>query len=142
MRVMVLMKASPDSEAGVLPSAQLLTEMMAYNEELVKAGIMLAGEGLQSSATGKRVRFEGKTKTTVIDGPFTETKELLAGFWIWKVQSMDEAVAWARRIPNSEGEHHEVELRQVFEMEDFGDNVTPEVRELEARLRDETARRA
>ena len=137
MRVMVIMKASQDSEKGVLPSQQLLTDMMAFNEELVKSGIMLAGEGLQASSKGKRVRFEGK-KTTVLDGPFAETKELIAGFWIWQVKSMDEAVAWARRIPNSDGAHGEVELRPVFEMEDFGDNATPEVRALSERLRSET----
>jgi hypothetical protein len=140
MRVMVIMKASQDSENGVMPSEQLLTEMMAYNEELAKAGIMLAGDGLKASREGKRVRFDGK-KTSVIDGPFAETKELIAGYWIWQVKSMDEAVSWARRIPNTDGAHGEVELRPVFEMDDFGENVTPEVREQEARIRDEMAGR-
>ena len=134
MRVVVLMKASEDSEAGIMPSEQLLTEMQAYNEELVKAGIMLAGEGLQPTSAGKRVHFAGN-KTTVIDGPFTETKELIAGFWIWQVKSMDEAVEWARRIPNPDGVHSEVELRAAFETEDFGEEMTPELREKEERMR-------
>ena len=134
MRVVVLMKASSDSEAGIMPSEQLLTEMQAYNEELVKAGIMLAGEGLQPTSAGKRVQFAGN-KTTVIDGPFTETKELIAGFWIWQVKSMEEAVEWARRIPNPDGVHSEVELRADFETEDFGEEMTPELREKERRMR-------
>src|SRR4051794_19794437 len=117
MRFMVIVKASKDSEAGVMPSEQMLTEMGKYNEELVKAGVMLAGEGLQASSKGARVRFDGKART-VIDGPFSETKELVAGFWLWQVRSRDEAIEWLKRAPFADGE--EVELRQVFEMEDFG----------------------
>jgi hypothetical protein len=131
---MVIMKASKDSEAGVMPSTQLLTDMGSYNEELVKAGIMEAGEGLHPSSRGKRVRFAGD-KVSVIDGPFAETKELIAGFWLWRVKSMDEAVEWARRIPNSDGAHGEVEIRQVASADDFGDALTPELREQEERLR-------
>lgn len=141
MRVMVLIKANKDSEAGVLPSEKLLTEMGAFNEELVKAGVMLAGEGLHASSKGKRVKFSGG-KQTVIDGPFTESKELLAGFWIWNVKSMDEAVAWVRRIPNPDGQDGEVEIRPVAEAEDFGAEFTPELREQEARLRAELASKA
>ena len=136
MRVMVIVKASKESEAGVLPDATLLTEMGKYNEELVKAGIMLAGEGLQASSKGKRVRFSGKNRT-VIDGPFTETKELIAGFWLWQVKSMDEAVEWLKRCPNPHPSDSEVEIRQVFESEDFGAEFTPELREQEARMRSE-----
>ena len=136
MRVMVIVKASGESEAGVLPDEKMLTEMTKYNEELVKAGIMLAGEGLQASSKGKRVRFSGKNRT-VIDGPFTETKELIAGFWLWQVKSMDEAVEWLKRCPNPHHEDTEVEIRQVFETEDFGDELTPELREKEARMRSE-----
>jgi hypothetical protein len=136
MRVMVIVKASGESEAGVLPDEKMLTEMTKYNEELVKAGIMLAGEGLQASSKGKRVRFSGKNRT-VIDGPFTETKELIAGFWLWQVKSMDEAVEWLKRCPNPHHEDTEVEIRQVFESEDFGDELTPELREKEARMRSE-----
>lgn len=134
MRVMVLIKANQDTEAGALPSERLLTEMGAYNEELVKAGVMLAGEGLHPSSKGKRVKFS-KGKKTVIDGPFTETKELIAGFWLWRVNSMEEAVEWAKRIPNPDGTESEVEIRPVFEAEDFGDEFTPELREQEERLR-------
>lgn len=134
MRVIVMIKATEESEAGVMPSEQLLAEMQEYNEELVKAGVLLAGEGLHPSSRGKRVRFDGQ-KTTVIDGPFTEAKELIAGFWIWQVRSMDEAVEWARRIPNTDGVHGEVEIRPVFEAEDFGEEFTPELREREDRLR-------
>jgi hypothetical protein len=134
MRVMVLVKATKDSEAGVMPSEQMLTEMGAFNEELVNAGIMKAGEGLHPSSKGKRVRF-GQGTPTVIDGPFTETKELLAGFWIWEVKDMQEAIAWARRIPNPGNAHAEVEVRPVFEASDFGEEFTPELREQEARLR-------
>ncbi len=134
MRVMVLIKASKESEAGVLPSEQLLTEMGRFNEELVKAGVMLAGEGLQPSSKGARVRFTG-AKRTVVDGPFAETKELIAGFWLWQVKSMDEAIEWVKRIPNPTGEEGEVEIRQVFEADDFGDELTPELREREKRLR-------
>ncbi len=134
MRVMVMIKADKDSEAGVMPSTELLTEMGKYNEELVKAGVMLAGEGLQPSSKGKRVRFSGD-KRTVIDGPFAEAKELIAGFWIWKVNSMDEAVEWVKRCPNPMGVESEIEIRPVFEAEDFGEEFTPELREQEERLR-------
>jgi hypothetical protein len=134
VRVMVLVKATRDSEAGVMPSTELLAAMGKYNEELVKAGIMLAGEGLQPSAKGKRVRFSG-TQRTVIDGPFAETKELVAGFWIWQVKSMDEAVEWVRRCPNPMPGESEIEIRQVFEAEDFGEEFTPELRAQEERLR-------
>jgi hypothetical protein len=137
MRVMVLVKANKDSEAGVLPDTQILTEMGKFNEALVKAGVMLAGEGLQASSKGKRVRFEG-TRRTVIDGPFTETKELVAGFWLWQVASMDEAVEWLKRAPFRSDE---VEIRQVFETADFGDNLTPELRKQEEELRARTAGR-
>jgi len=133
MRVMVIVKATSESEAGVLPSAELLTEMGRFNEELVKAGVMLAGEGLQSSSKGVRVRFGGG-KGAVIDGPFTETKELIAGYWLWQVKSMDEAVEWIRRSPFRKG-NETVEIRRVFEAEDFGANLTPEVRAQEERLR-------
>ena len=132
MRVMVIVKANKDSEAGVLPCKEILTEMGKFNEKLVKAGIMLAGEGLQASSKGKRVKFSGE-KRTVIDGPFAETKELIAGFWIWKVKSMDEAVDWLKRAPFDGGT--EVEIRQIFEAEDFGENLTPEAKELEQQLR-------
>ena len=131
MRVMVLVKADKDSEAGVMPSEQLLTDMGNYNEELVKAGLMLAGEGLHPTSKGKRVRFSGDKKT-VIDGPFAETKELIAGFWIWKVNSIDEAVEWLKRAPFQETE---IEIRPIFEAEDFGAELTPELREQEDRLR-------
>jgi hypothetical protein len=135
MRFMVIVKATKDSEAGVMPSEKLLADMGKYNEELVKAGVMLAGEGLQPSSKGKRVKFSG-AKRTVIDGPFTETKELIAGFWLWQVRSMDEAIEWVKRCPNpfEEGES-EIEIRQVFEADDFGAEFTPELREQEARLR-------
>ena len=133
MRVMVLVKANEDSEAGVLPDEKILTEMGKFNEELVKAGVMLAGEGLHASSKGARIRFDGG-KRTVIDGPFAETKELIAGFWLWQVKSMEEAVEWLKRAPFQEGE---VEIRQVFETEDFGDNLTPELREQEERRRAE-----
>ena len=140
MRVMVIIKATADSEAGVMPSEQLLTEMGNYNEELVKAGIMLAGEGLHPSSRGKRVRFSG-TNRTVIDGPFAETKELIAGFWLWQVKSMDEAVEWVKRCPNPMNEESTIEIRPVFEMEDFGDVMTPELREQEDRLRSQIAQK-
>ena len=132
MRVMVIVKADKNSEAGVLPSKEILTAMGKFNEELVKAGVMLSGEGLHASSKGKRVKFEGK-KRTVTDGPFAETKELIAGFWMWKVKSMEEAVEWLKRAPFEEGD--EVEIRQVFEAADFGENLTPELREQEERLR-------
>jgi len=138
MRVIVMVKATADSEAGVMPSEQMLTEMMAYNEELVKAGIMLAGEGLQASSKGKRIRFSG-TQRTVIDGPFAETKELVAGYWMWQVKSMDEAVEWVKRCPNPMLTESEIEIRPVFEAEDFGDEFTPELREKEEQLRAQSA---
>jgi hypothetical protein len=139
---MVLVKATKNSEAGVMPSEKLMTEMMAFNEQLVKAGIMLAGDGLQPSVKGKRIQFSAGQRR-VVDGPFAETKELVAGYWIWQVRSMDEAVEWARRCPDPmPGEESELELRQVFEMEDFGAAVTPELREQEARLRAEAAKKA
>jgi len=137
MRFMVIVKATKDSEAGVMPSEKLLAAMGKYNEELVKAGVMLAGEGLQPSSKGKRVRFSGE-KRAVIDGPFTETKELIAGFWLWQLRSMDEAVEWAKRCPNPfENGESEIEIRQVFEAADFGAEFTPELREQEERLRKE-----
>jgi hypothetical protein len=132
MRVMVIVKANKDSEAGVLPNTEILTKMGKYNEELVKAGIMLAGDGLHPSSRGKRVKFSGNTRT-VIDGPFTETKELIAGFWLWQVRSIDEAVEWLKRAPFDGGT--EIELRPVFEAEDFGAEFTPELREQDQRLR-------
>src|SRR6185503_16785128 len=132
MRFMVIVKANKESEAGVLPDQKILGAMGKYNEELVKAGVMLAGEGLQSSSKGARVRFEGPSKRTVIDGPFAETKELVAGFWLWQVKSRAEAIEWLKRAPFQEGE---VEIRQVFETEDFGDSITPEMREQEERMR-------
>jgi hypothetical protein len=138
MRFMILIKATKDSEAGVLPDQRLLTEMGNYNEELVKAGVMLAGEGLQASSKGARVRFSG-AKRTVIDGPFAETKELIAGFWLWQVRSKDEAVEWVKRMPNPTGAEAEVEIRQVFESDDFGAAFTPELREQEERLRGQAA---
>jgi len=131
---MVIVKASKDSEAGVLPSKKLLADMGKFNEQLVKAGVLLAGEGLQSSAKGKRVRFSGD-KRTVIDGPFTETKELIAGFWLWQVRSMEEALEWVKRCPNPHDGESEIEIRQVFEAEDFGDNLTPEMKKQEESLR-------
>ena len=136
MRVMVLIKASKDSEAGVMPSQELLTEMGKFNEELVKAGVMLAGEGLHPSSRGARVRFAGG-KRTVIDGPFAETKELVAGFWLWQCKSRDEAIEWLKRAPFDGGT--EVEIRQVFEPDDFGPALTPELREQEERLRAQAA---
>jgi hypothetical protein len=140
MKVMVMVKATKNSEAGVMPSEKLMTEMMAFNEQLVKAGIMLAGDGLQPSVKGKRIQFSGGQRR-VVDGPFAETKEIIAGYWIWQVRSMDEAVEWARRCPDPmPGEESELELRPVFEMEDFGAAVTPELREQEARLRAESAK--
>jgi hypothetical protein len=132
MRFMVIVKANKDSEAGILPSKEILTAMGNYNEELVKAGIMLAGEGLQASSKGKRVKFSGG-KRTITDGPFAETKELIAGFWLWQAKSMDEAVEWLKRAPFDGGT--EVEIRQIFEAEDFGEEFTPELREQEEHLR-------
>jgi hypothetical protein len=136
---MVMIKANKDTEAGQLPDEKLLTQMGDFNEELVKAGVMLAGEGLHPSSEGKRVRFSGG-KRSVVDGPFAEAKELIAGFWLWQVKSMDEAVAWVKRCPNPTGAEAEIEIRQVFEAEDFGAEFTPELREQEARLREQAAR--
>ncbi|HKG98209.1 MAG TPA: YciI family protein [Pyrinomonadaceae bacterium] len=143
MRVMVLVKASKESEAGVLPDEKLLTEMGKFNEELVKAGVMLAGEGLHPSSKGVRVRFSGG-KQTVIDGPFSETKELVAGFWLWQVKSMDEAIEWLKRAPfgsADSAEGPELEIRPLFEAADFGDEFTPEARAQEERLREEMAKK-
>jgi hypothetical protein len=134
MRFMVMVKATKESEEGVLPSEQLLREMGNYNEELVKAGVMLAGEGLQPSSKGARVRFSGN-KRTVIDGPFAETKELVAGFWIFQVKSKEEAIEWVKRCPNPMPGESDIEIRQIFETEDFGENFTPELREQEDRIR-------
>jgi hypothetical protein len=139
MRVMVIVKATKDSEAGVLPSTKLLEDMGKFNEELVKAGIMLAGDGLKPSSAGKRVKFSG-TKRTVVDGPFSETKELIAGFWIWQVRSMEEAVEWVRRCPNPMDGESEIEIRPVFEAEDFGEAFTPELRAQEEKLAAEIKR--
>src|SRR6184192_1866695 len=139
MRVMVIVKASEESEKGVLPNKEILTKMGKYNEELVKAGIMLAGDGLHPSSKGKRVKFSGE-KRTVTDGPFSETKELIAGYWLWQVRSMEEAVAWLKRAPFDGGT--EIELRRVFEAEDFGAEATPEIKEREQRLREELQRKA
>ena len=136
MRFMLIVKANQDTEAGVLPSEEQLTEMGKYNEELVKAGVMLAGEGLHPSSKGKRVRFSGDQRQ-VIDGPFTETKELVAGYWVWQVRSMDEAIEWAKRCPNPTGAESVLEIRPIFEAEDFGAEFTPELREQEARIRSE-----
>lgn len=138
MKVMVFVKATPDSEAGVMPTAEILSEMGQFNEELVKAGVMLAGEGLHPSSKGVRVQFSGQNRT-VTDGPFTETKELVAGFWIWQVASMDEAIAWIKRSPFQDGE---VEIRPIFADEDFGDAFTPELQEQEHRLRAEMEKQA
>jgi len=138
MRVMVIVKATRDSEAGTMPSTEMLTAMGKYNEELVNAGVMLAGEGLHPSSKGKRIVMEGG-KRTVIDGPFAETKELIAGFWLWQVRSMDEAVEWARRCPDPMPGGGVLELRQVFSPEDFGDALTPELREAEEQLRARSA---
>ena len=134
MRFMVMVKATKESEAGVMPSQKLLEDMGKYNEELVKAGVILAAEGLQPSSKGARVRFSGN-KRTVIDGPFTETKELVAGFWLWQVKSLAEAIEWVKRCPNPMPGESEIEIRQVFEAEDFGPALTPELREQEERLR-------
>jgi hypothetical protein len=135
---MVIVKATKDSEAGVMPSEKLLAEMGKYNEELVKAGVMLAGDGLQPSSKGARVRFSG-AKRTVIDGPFAETKELIAGYWLWQVQSKEEAIEWVKRCPNPSPGESEIEIRQLFEAEDFGAEFTPELREQEERLRSQVA---
>jgi len=137
---MIIIKANHDTEAGVMPSEQLLADMGRYNEELVKAGIMLAGEGLHPSSRGARVRFSGAARS-VVDGPFAETKELIAGFWLWQVRDLAEAIEWAKRCPNPTGAESEIEIRPVFEAEDFGAEFTPELREQEERLRAEIARR-
>jgi hypothetical protein len=142
MRFMVIVKATPESEAGILPDQQMLAEMGKYNEELVKAGVMLAGEGLQASAKGARVRFTG-SKRVVIDGPFTESKELIAGFWIFQTRSLEECIEWVKRCPNPHpGQESEIEIRQVFEMEDFGPALTPELREQERRIGTQAAENA
>lgn len=138
MRFMVIVKANKESEAGVMPSSEILSKMMAYNEELVKAGVMWAGEGLQPSSKGVRLKFSGN-KPTVTDGPFAETKELIAGFWLWQAGSLSEAVDWAKRAPMEEGQ--ELEIRQIFEASDFGEAFTPELQEKEERLRNKTAAR-
>ncbi len=139
MRFMVIVKANKDSEAGVLPIQKLLAEMGKFNEELVKAGVLLAAEGLHASSKGKRVCFSGPNRT-VIDGPFTETKELIAGFWLWQVRSMEEAIEWVKRCPNPFDGESEIEIRQVFEAEDFGSELTPELRQQEERLRAQAAK--
>mgnify|MGYP001545301295 CR=1 FL=1 len=142
MRVMVIVKATKNSEAGVMPSQELIEGMTTYNEQLVKAGIMLAGDGLTPSKAGKRVRMANGGKRTVVDGPFAETKELIAGFWIWQVKNLDEAVEWARRCPDPmPGEDAELEIRPLFETEDFGDAVTPELIEREAKMREDVEKR-
>src|SRR3954465_4252750 len=141
MRFMVIVKATPESEAGELPSAALLEAMTRYNEELAKAGIMLAGEGLQPSAKGARVRFKGSERS-VVDGPFAEVKELIAGFWLWEVRSIEEAIEWVKRCPNPMEGDSEIEIRQVFEDEDFGAEFTPELRQQEERLRAQIATRS
>jgi hypothetical protein len=137
---MVMVKANKDTEAGVLPSEEMLDAMTRYNEELVKAGVMIAGEGLRPSSKGARIRFSGP-KRTVIDGPFSETKELIAGFWLFEVKSLDEAIEWVKRCPNPTGEESEIEIRQVFEAADFGEAYTPEIREREERLAEQIAAR-
>jgi hypothetical protein len=139
MRFMVIVKASRETEAGVLPSAQMLAEMGKYNEELVKAGVMKGGDGLHASSKGARVKFSGK-KRTVVDGPFAETKELIAGYWLWETKSLAEAIEWAKRCPNPTGEESELEIRQIFEPEDFGEALTPEVRERAERVRTQLER--
>ena len=139
MRFMILVKASKDSEAGVMPSEKLLTEMGKFNEELVKAGVMLAGEGLQPTSKGARVTFSGNSRI-VTDGPFAETKELIAGFWLWQCKSKEEAIEWVKRCPNPHNEGGQIEIRQLFEAEDFGAEFTPELREQEERLRDKVNR--
>jgi hypothetical protein len=143
MRFMILVKADKNSEAGVLPDEKLLTEMGKFNEELVKASVMLAGEGLQPSSKGSRVKFSG-SKRTVIDGPFAETKELIAGYWVWQVKSKDEAIEWVKRCPNPavDGKEGEIEIRQIFEAEDFGAEFTPELRAQEERMREQVAKKS
>lgn len=138
MRFMIILKATPSTEAGEMPSEKLLADMGKFNEELVKAGVMQAGEGLQPSSKGARVKFSGD-KRTVVDGPFSETKELIAGFWLWQVKSKEEAIEWVKRCPNPTGDECEIEIRQIFEAEDFGAEFTPELREQEERLRAQIA---
>lgn len=140
MRFMIIVKADKESESGVLPSERLLTEMTRYNEELVKAGVLLAGEGLQPSSKGARIQFFGDQRI-VVDGPFAETKELIAGFWLIQVKSLDEAKEWVKRVPNPDGKDFEIEIRQVFETEDFGEALTPELRQAEERMRAQTSAR-
>src|SRR5499433_1346832 len=140
MRFIVMVRANRQSEAGMLPDEKLLSDMGKYNEELVKAGVMLAGEGLQPSSKGARVKFSGD-KRIVIDGPFTETKELIAGFWIWKVKSKEEAIEWVKRCPNPTGEESEIEIRQIFEAEDFGPALTPELKQKEERMRQQLSKK-
>ena len=140
MRVMVIVKATKESEAGVIPSEEMLTAMTRYNEELVNAGVMLAGEGLQPTSKGARVHFSGSQRT-VIDGPFAEAKEIIAGFWLFEVKSLDEAIEWVKRCPNPTGEESEIEIRPVFEPADFGENYTPEIREREERMAEQIAAR-
>jgi hypothetical protein len=140
MRFMIIVKATKDSEAGALPSEKLLTDMGKFNEELAKAGVLLAGDGLQPSSKGARVRFSGK-KRTVVDGPFAETKELVAGFWIWKVKSKEEAIEWVKRCPNPMPGDSEIEIRQLFEAEDFGEQFTPELKEQAERVYDQVSRK-
>ena len=139
MRVMVLVKANKDSEAGVMPAMELIEAMGKFNEELVKAGVMLDGDGLKPSSEGVRIEFEGETKRTVIDGPFAETKELVAGYWVWQVKDMDEAVEWARRCPNPTGDNGTLEIRPFFEASDWEGHITPELADQEQRLRDQVA---
>ena len=141
MRVMVLIKANADTEAGVMPTEQELTAMSNYNEQLAKAGVMLGGEGLHPSSKGARVKFSGDRRT-VVDGPFTEAKELVAGFWLWQVRSMDEAIEWVKRCPNPTGVESEIEIRQVFDSDDFGEAMTPALKEQEERIRAETAKKS
>jgi hypothetical protein len=141
MRFMIIVKANADSEAGKMPSTEVLSAMTAYNEELVKAGVMLAGDGLHPSSRGARVQFHADGSTSVVDGPFAETKELIAGYWIIQVSSLEEAIEWVRRVPNPEREESEIEIRQVFDVEDFGDELTPELREKDAELRRQTGQK-
>ncbi len=140
MRVMVIVKANQDSEAGVMPSNELLSQMLEFNEQLVKAGVMLAGEGLHPSSKGVRIKFSGDQRT-VIDGPFAETKELIAGYWLWQVKSLDEAIEWAKKCPNPTGEDGVLEIRPIFETADFGSELTPELQQKEERLRAEVAKK-
>ena len=139
MRFMIIVKATKESEAGVMPSEKLLADMGKFNEELVNAGVMLAGEGLHPTSKGARIKFSG-SKRTVVDGPFTETKELIAGFWLWKVKSKEEAIEWVKRCPNPHNGDSEIEIRQLFEAEDFGEEFTPELREREERVRTQAAK--